>query len=546
MKSKSTRIISAIVLLILIFILSSCNKIPLETEGHSHVIVIDESIPATCTEPGLSEGSHCSVCNAILVKQNVIPAQHNIVVDKAVKATCTETGLTEGSHCSVCNAILIEQNIIPANGHSYEYEFNLENHFGYCSICGEVNTENHNIDPITNTCLDCDFEIVTPPPFESGYITSEYTVIETEHFICKIDADIYVIDNLEYRIETLYDSLQIVSGLSFNIDKYGKIFIEVKKAEPVDGYASEGHNAYSLGDGIVIGAGDLFISSGYAIAHELSHVLQSHNSRWYYCKTLVEGFAEYTTYKVIGYMEENYPDVAFMLGSKDYCIYNMSINTEGYEKLYDQPLYYWYENGFPYAGNKDYTIGFRLMRYLDEVYGEYSSWITNYQEVNPYAGYSDRLDINEAIKILPMTYGDDVQDNFYPWLKQNEAFFEENYFAVTDRTKLSYTNIYPMYWRWLDTQSFVGLKYKDIYLNIDELERYIIDYKKDKLGDFRFRVKTIEPPIIKFYDSNGYLMAIKTSDKTINTYSLKGVGFIQFVGEGTIIQFNILGFASIE
>lgn len=166
MKSKSTRIISAIVLLLLIFILSSCDKIPLETEGHSHVIVIDESIPATCTEPGLSEGSHCSECNAVLVTQSIIPAKgHTVVIDKAIEATCTESGLSEGSHCSVCNAILVKQNIIPANGHSYEYEFNVENHFGYCSICGEENTENHNIDPITNTCLDCSFAYKLNKPY---------------------------------------------------------------------------------------------------------------------------------------------------------------------------------------------------------------------------------------------------------------------------------------------------------------------------------------------------------------------------------------------
>ena len=40
-------------------------------------------------------------------------------MDAAVAPTCTETGLTEGKHCSVCSAVLAAQQPILALGHDY-------------------------------------------------------------------------------------------------------------------------------------------------------------------------------------------------------------------------------------------------------------------------------------------------------------------------------------------------------------------------------------------------------------------------------------------
>lgn len=82
-----------------------------------HTEVVDKAVEPTCTETGLTEGKHCSVCSAVLVKQEVVPAKgHTEVVDKAVEPTCTKTGLTEGKHCSVCSAVLVEQEVVPARG----------------------------------------------------------------------------------------------------------------------------------------------------------------------------------------------------------------------------------------------------------------------------------------------------------------------------------------------------------------------------------------------------------------------------------------------
>ncbi len=65
---------------------------------------------ATCTKAGVKTFT-CSECGEI--KRESIPAiGHTKVIDAAVKATYANTGLTEGSHCSVCNEILAAQQLI--------------------------------------------------------------------------------------------------------------------------------------------------------------------------------------------------------------------------------------------------------------------------------------------------------------------------------------------------------------------------------------------------------------------------------------------------
>ena len=89
------------------------------TATGSHSPSRDKGKPATCTEDGLTEGSHCSVCNTVLVKQEAVPVtDHTVVTDAAVAATCTKTGLTAGSHCSVCNKVLTEQEVVPVKEHT--------------------------------------------------------------------------------------------------------------------------------------------------------------------------------------------------------------------------------------------------------------------------------------------------------------------------------------------------------------------------------------------------------------------------------------------
>lgn len=95
------------------------QSLPIDSNNHAN-IVKDVAVAPTCTETGLTEGSHCGDCNKILIAQEVVSStNHTEVIDPAVAATCTETGLTEGSHCSVCNKILVAQKTVSALNHSF-------------------------------------------------------------------------------------------------------------------------------------------------------------------------------------------------------------------------------------------------------------------------------------------------------------------------------------------------------------------------------------------------------------------------------------------
>lgn len=82
----------------------------------NHNYIITDNKDATCTEEGYKIYK-CSNCNDTYT-ETIPMTDYTVVIDKAVTANCNQTGLTEGSHCSVCNKIIKEQTVVPGTKHT--------------------------------------------------------------------------------------------------------------------------------------------------------------------------------------------------------------------------------------------------------------------------------------------------------------------------------------------------------------------------------------------------------------------------------------------
>ena len=84
--------------------------------GHTYSNIVT---PPTCTAVGYTMHT-CSGCSYSYNSDTVAATGHTEAIDVAVAATCLKTGLSEGKHCSVCEAVIVAQDIIPALGHEFK------------------------------------------------------------------------------------------------------------------------------------------------------------------------------------------------------------------------------------------------------------------------------------------------------------------------------------------------------------------------------------------------------------------------------------------
>lgn len=118
----------------------------LETEELGHIEVVDKAVLPTCLKSGLTQGSHCSRCNKVVVAQKVVEALgHNYLYD-TTDATCTDDGNTIIT-CSRCDYWDIQ--VIKAIGHNNElYRTTVTctqagNNVYKCKTCSKLSVEAH-------------------------------------------------------------------------------------------------------------------------------------------------------------------------------------------------------------------------------------------------------------------------------------------------------------------------------------------------------------------------------------------------------------------
>ena len=119
------------------------KTLPRDPDAHVFKVTVT---PPTCIDEGYT--SHmCTLCRYGYSDEIVPALGHKPVTDEAVPATCEAPGLTEGSHCSVCGEVLTAQEETPVLDHAdadndgqCDTCGNQMTGDGYCKYCGKVHT----------------------------------------------------------------------------------------------------------------------------------------------------------------------------------------------------------------------------------------------------------------------------------------------------------------------------------------------------------------------------------------------------------------------
>ena len=135
----------------------------------------------TCTEKGQT-GVVCHKCGKVKDKKDDLePTGHTPVTDPAMAPTETSDGLTEGSHCGVCGAVLQAQEVIPMLDPTIDPWFSR-------AATTEADAKAAGYDSVeaANAALD------------AALVKAGFSPIQAEHFTVQVNSSIGVLPNDRY------------------------------------------------------------------------------------------------------------------------------------------------------------------------------------------------------------------------------------------------------------------------------------------------------------------------------------------------------------
>ena len=148
----------------------------------------------TCTEKG-QKGKICKKCGKITEKTDIDAAGHTPVTDPAVAPTETTDGLTEGSHCGVCGAVLTAQEVIPMRDPTIDTWFSR-------AATTEADAKAAGFDSVdaANAALD------------AALVEAGFDPANAEHFTVQVNSSIGVLPNDRFSESGVTGKLTLPEG----------------------------------------------------------------------------------------------------------------------------------------------------------------------------------------------------------------------------------------------------------------------------------------------------------------------------------------------
>ena len=326
----------------------------------------------------------------------------------------------------------------------------------------------------------------------------------TENIDYSAGWDTYLVDGYIEKTEKLLHIMEQVIRLSF-AQEGDKLKIHL---------VGPGQSGYSEPEYRSLGCEqrDAFMGNSPYMISYLADILQGDQVHAYFCDVLRYGFMTYATYDVLTFLESQDPNFSAMFSSKENLFMNYLIMDS--ETLYEHDIIYWLEQGYPYtSSNGSAALGFWFMKYLDETYGNYTHWLTEYAKTHPTGNAYDTVSVESQVQNLKDVYGENVLTNFYPWLEKNldlNAMWD-----TADYSALSEYCHYPNFTYVGYSEQFFSGNYNDLIISLSEFRYYMTEIKGYTLDHLTLSKFTDNEVVL--YDKEGkYLMStngVESNDK---------------------------------